>query len=47
MAKFKPARGRKKKGTRPQGAVPCVIFLISAMALVLLLLYFVMKSSAT
>lgn len=47
MAKLKPVRGKKKKGTRPQGAVPCVIFLISGMILLLLLLYAVMKSSGT
>jgi len=44
MAKFKPARGKKKEAPT-RGAVPCLILLISGMALVLLLLYFVLKSS--
>ncbi len=47
MAKIKPVRGRKKKIVQPQGAVPCVILLILGFLLVLLLLYFVMRSSGT
>jgi hypothetical protein len=45
MAKFKPARGKRKTSTRPQGAVPCVILLISGIVLVMLFMYFVLKSS--
>ncbi len=45
MAKFKPAKG-KAKGTRaPQGAVGCVIMVILGMVLVMLFLYFAMRSS--
>jgi hypothetical protein len=46
MAKFKPAKGRKKTAPTPQGAIPCVIMVILAIAAVMLLLFFVMKSSA-
>ncbi len=38
MAKFKLARG-KKKSAPSRGAVPCVILLLSAMALVAVLFY--------
>ena len=44
MSKFKPIRGKKKGTAKSQGAIPCVVFLISAMVLLLLLLYLVMKS---
>ena len=44
MAKFKLAGARKKsKGTKARGAIPCVIFLISAMALLALLFYSMLK----
>ena len=44
MAKFKPFRGKKKSAATPQGAVPCVVFIICAFVFLLLILYYVMKS---
>jgi len=46
MGKFKPAKPKGKKGPGKPGAVPCVVFLISAMVLVSLLFYLVMSSSS-
>jgi hypothetical protein len=46
MAKFKPAKAKKPTAPAPQGAVPCVILVILAIAGVMLLLFFVMKSSS-
>lgn len=44
MAKFKLAGARKKsKGSKAKGAIPCVIFLISGMALLALLFYSILK----
>ena len=44
MAKFKLAGSRKKsKGAKARGAIPCAIFLISAMALLALLFYSMLK----
>jgi hypothetical protein len=44
MGKFKPVRPKSKRaGARPPGGLPCVILVFSAMALVMLFLYFVMK----
>jgi hypothetical protein len=45
MGKFKPARGKAKRSSAPQGGVPCVILIISAMLLVMLFLYYVMKNA--
>jgi hypothetical protein len=45
MAKFKPAKGKARKTRAPQGGVPCVILIISAMFLVMLLLYYLMKNA--
>ena len=45
MAKFKPAKGKARKTHAPQGGVPCVILVISAMFLVMLFLYYVMKNA--
>jgi hypothetical protein len=47
MAKFKPAKTKKKSVPAPQGAVPCVILMILVIAAVMLLLFFVMKSSSS
>jgi hypothetical protein len=47
MAKFKPAKGKKHSAPTPQGALPCVILVILAIAGVMLLLFFVMKSSSS
>jgi hypothetical protein len=46
MAKFKPAKAKSKTVPTPQGAIPCVIFVVLAIAGVMLLLFFVMKSSS-
>ena len=46
MAKFKPAKAKKPVAPAPQGAVPCVILVILAIAGVMMLLFFVMKSSS-
>jgi len=46
MAKFKPARAKKSAAPAPQGAIPCVILVVLAIAGVMLLLFFVMKSSS-
>jgi hypothetical protein len=45
MTKFKPAKGKAKRPTAPQGGIPCVILVISAMFLVMLFLYYVMKNA--
>ncbi len=47
MVKFKPVRDKKKKKT-PGGlraAIPCLVFLLSAMALLMLLFYAILRSS--
>ena len=46
MAKFKPAKAKKRTAPAPQGAIPCVILVIAAIAAVMMLLFFVMKSSS-
>ena len=46
MGKFKPAKPKGKKGPGKPGAVPCVIFLVTAMVLLSLLFYLVMSSSS-
>jgi len=47
MAKFKPAKAKKQVTPAPQGAIPCVVMVILAIAGVMLLLFFVMKSSGS
>ena len=47
MAKFRPARAKKKDVPVPQGAIPCVILCILAIAAVMLLLFLVMKGSSS
>ncbi len=47
MAKFKPAKPKKKNVPAPQGAIPCVILVILIIAVVMALLFFVMKSSSS
>ena len=42
MAKFKPAKGKRKGTPVPQGGVPCVILLTAGMLLVMLFLFYVM-----
>jgi hypothetical protein len=46
MAKFKPAKAKKPSAPAPQGAIPCVVLVILVIAGVMLLLFFVMKSSS-
>jgi len=43
MAKFKPVKLKRKTAPLPQGGLPCVILVISAMALVMLFIFLVMK----
>jgi hypothetical protein len=46
MGRFKPARGGKKKGsTAPPGGVACVVLLLTGMVLVMLFMYWVLKSA--
>ena len=45
MAKFKAARGKRKTTPVPSGGLPCVILVIVAMFLVMLLLYWLMRSA--
>jgi hypothetical protein len=47
MAKFKPAKPKRKTETVPQGALPCVILVILGIAGVMLLLFLVMKSTSS
>jgi flagellar basal body-associated protein FliL len=47
MAKFRPAKGRKKTAPTPQGAIPCIVMVVLAIAAVMALLFFVMKSSSS
>ena len=47
MGKYKPVRAKAKSTPVPQGGLPCVILVIVGMLLVMLFLYFVMKSSST
>lgn len=45
MAKFKPAKGKKARSGPPQGAVSCIVLIISGMLLVMLFMYFVMSNA--
>jgi hypothetical protein len=47
MAKFKPAKAKRKNVPVPQGGLPCVILVILGIAGVMLLLFLVMKSSSS
>jgi hypothetical protein len=46
MAKFKLAGRRAKKTGAPPAGLPCVILVIVGIALLMLFMYFVLKSSA-
>jgi hypothetical protein len=46
MAKFRPAKPKKKNAPAPQGGISCVILVILAIAAVMLMLFLVMKSSS-
>ncbi|MGA2324718.1 MAG: hypothetical protein ABSH05_00380 [Bryobacteraceae bacterium] len=44
MAKYRAARSRSRsKVTKAHGAIPCIVFLVSAMALLMLLFYSILK----
>ena len=43
MAKFKLAKGKHKSSALPNRGLPCVILLISGMALLLLFVFLVLK----
>jgi hypothetical protein len=46
MAKFRAAASRKKrKAADARGAIPCIVVLVSAMALLMLLFYWILKPS--
>jgi hypothetical protein len=45
MGRFRPFKGKRKSTPAPTGAVPCVVLVIAAMALVMFLLYLVMKNA--
>ena len=45
MVKLKPAKGKSKEKSA-RGAIPCLILLLSGMALITLLFYAILKSSA-
>jgi hypothetical protein len=45
MAKFKPPKGKRTSRAVPQSAVPCVIFIIGGIVLLMLFLYLVLRSS--
>jgi hypothetical protein len=43
MAKFKPVRPKKAKTPPVQGGLPCLVVMFSAMVLVAILMYLVLK----
>jgi len=45
MAKFKPAKGKRKGPAIPPGGLSCVILIIVGILLVMLFMYFVMRNS--
>lgn len=46
MAKFRPAGSKRKtKGPSARGAIPCIVFLVCGMALLILLFYSILKPS--
>ncbi len=46
MAKFKPAKGKKKDGAKARGAIPCFILIISIIALISLLFALALRSGS-
>lgn len=44
MPRYRPARQRPRPAASARGAVPCLILLLAAFALIGLLFYFVMQS---
>jgi len=45
MAKFKPAKAKRKGPAVPQGALPCVVAILGVFALLGLILFLVIKNS--
>ena len=45
MSKFKPARAKKRSAGPPQGAVSCIVLIVSGILLVMLFLYWVMRNA--
>ncbi|MGB7762395.1 MAG: hypothetical protein WBL61_21350 [Bryobacteraceae bacterium] len=45
MAKFKPPKGKRSSKVVPQGALPCVVFIIGGILFVMLLLFFFLSGS--
>ncbi|MGO9227850.1 MAG: hypothetical protein ACLQKA_01375 [Bryobacteraceae bacterium] len=45
MAKFKPPKGKRDRKGVPQGALPCVVFIIGGILLLMLFLFLVLKNS--
>ncbi len=43
MAKFKPVRPKKDKTPQVQGGLPCLILMLSAMVLVFVVMFLVLK----
>jgi hypothetical protein len=43
MAKFKPAKAKRKTAPLPSGGLPCVILVLSAMMLLMIFIFYVMK----
>ena len=47
MAKFKPARGKKKAGAKSLvNAIPCLVLIILGFSVIMLLFYFGLKSGS-
>jgi hypothetical protein len=46
MAKLKPAKGKKKKSSIA-GAIPCLLLILSGIALMSLLFYAILKSAGS
>jgi len=45
MAKFKPPRVKRASKVVPQGALPCVVFIVGGIVLLMLFLSWVLKNS--
>ena len=46
MAKFKPVKAKKNKLPTPKPWLPCLLLVLLGMGLIMLILYFVMRSFA-
>jgi len=45
MVKFKPAKPKKKTPGGLRGAIPCLVLLLSAMALLMVLFYAILRAT--